>query len=501
MQENTNKAIAINSVILYGRLFITMVTGLFSTRFALQALGVVDYGLFSVVGSIISFIAIINTIMVSTSNRFLAVAIGKGDEKDINEQFNVNLLIHSVLAVLVLVMAIPIGHWYIGNYLNYDGNIESVYTVFDYTIVGSAISIVGIPYNGLLMAKERFIVFSLTDVLSHILIMFTGYILLFHFEEKLLIYTIVRTFTAAYPTIVFILYCRAKFPKIVRLAFVKSKQKYQEVFRFSVWVAYGAVAWVGKYQGAAILVNGFFSTVMNTAMGLANSVNSIVSNIAQNVTKPIAPQITKSYAAGDQPRSERLVSMSSRYSFLVMLLVASPFFVVPDYILGLWLGEVPDYTVTFTILMIVDALIGTLNAGTVDLVFATGKIKWYQLIVNTLSLLAVVAGYFVLKAGFEAYYLQATYCVFSVIIMVVRQIVLNKIMKFNNKQLIMTSFVPSLLVLALFLPCCFIPTVLHPLLQYALCFVYLSALILFVGLRQSERQRMVDFIHRRVLKK
>lgn len=494
MQENTNKAIAVNSIILYGRLFITMITGLFSTRFALQALGVVDYGLFSVVGSIISFIAIINTIMVSTSNRFLAVAIGRGDIKEINEQFNVNMLIHGVLAILVFILAIPIGHWYIENYLNYDGNIEAVYTVYDITIIGSAVSMFGIPYNGLLMAKERFLVFSLPDVISHILIMLTGYVLQFHFEDKLLVYTIARTFLVTYPTIVYIIYCRVKFPEIIRVALVKSKQKYREIFSFSVWVAYGAVAWVGKYQGAAILVNGFFSTVMNAAMGLANSVNGIMSHIAQNVSKPIAPQITKSFAAGDQARSEQLVSMSSRYSFLVMLLVASPFFVIPNYVLSLWLGNVPEYTVTFTILMIVDALINTLNAGTVDLVFATGRIKWYQLIVNTLSLLSLVVAYFVLKAGFAAYYLQVTYCVFSVVIMVVRQIVLNKIMKFNNRQLIITSFVPSLAVLFLFLPCCFIPIVLHPLIQFTLCFVYLTILVIYVGLRRSERQKVLVFI-------
>jgi len=501
MRENTNRAIAINSVILYGRLAIHMVCGLFTTRFVLQALGVVDFGLFSVVGSVISFIAIINTIMVSTSNRFLAVAIGRGNSNEINEQFNVNQVIHVVLAIIVYFSAMLLGHWYIDNYLNYDGNIDSVYKVFDITIIGSAIAIWGIPYNGLLMAKERFLVISVPDALSHILMLVTSYLLLFYFTDKLLVYTIVRTFNTAFPTAIYILFCSVKFPEIVRVTIVKSKEKYREMFQFSIWVAYGAIAWVGKYQGAAILVNTFFSTVMNTAMGLANSVNSIVSNIAQNVSKPIAPQITKCYAAGDYERSQMLVCLSSRYSFLVMLLVASPFFVIPNYVLGLWLGNVPDFTVTFTVLLMVDALINSLNSGIPDLVFATGKIKWYQLIVNSLSLLSIVAAFFVLKAGFEAYYLQITYCVFSFVIMVVRQIVLNKIVKFDNRQLIYTSFVPSLLVFVFFLPCCFIPLILSPLLQFSLCFIFLLNLVYWIGLKKKERQTIIKFISDKVLRR
>ena len=124
MQENTNKALAINSVILYVRLAITSVLGLFTTRFALQALGINDYGIFSVVGSIISFIGIINTIMVSTSNRFIATAIGKNDSNAVNETYNVNLTIYVILSVLLLLFAIPVGDWYIYHFVHYDGSIR-----------------------------------------------------------------------------------------------------------------------------------------------------------------------------------------------------------------------------------------------------------------------------------------------------------------------------------------------------------------------------------------
>ena len=144
MQENTNKSIFVNSIILYVRLFITAVAGLFTTRFALLALGANDFGLFSVVGSVISFIAIINTIMLSTSNRFIATTIGKGNVVKINEIFNVDLVIHILIAIITLAIAYPLGNWYILTYINYDGNIDSVLTVYHVTIIGSVASFVGV---------------------------------------------------------------------------------------------------------------------------------------------------------------------------------------------------------------------------------------------------------------------------------------------------------------------------------------------------------------------
>lgn len=500
MQENTNKAIAINSIISYGRLFITAVCGLLTTRFALAALGVNDFGLFSVVGSIITFVSVINTIMLSTSNRFIAVAIGKGDIDEINKQFNVNLTIHVGIALLVLFVSIPVGSWYIHHFVNYDGDLANVIWVYNVTIIGSVIAILGVPYNGLLIAKERFLVFCLTDVVCHILKLGAAYSLLFYFSNKLYVYALFLTILASIPTIVYWLYCRRIFPDLVRLKFVKDKSKYKAVFNFSVWVGYGAAATIGKTQGAALLVNAFFNTIMNTALGLANAVNSILLMIANNVTRAIAPQITKSYASGNVERSEYLVCLASRASFVFMLIVSSPFLLAPELLFKLWLGTVPDYVIIFTQLMIVDALIGTLNAGIPDLIFATGRIKWYQFIVNTFFLLSVLAAYFVLRAGAPAYYLIITYIVFSLIVLVIRQIVLNKVVNFNNWKLIRESYLPSLAVAACFIPLFFLKGLLSPILLIIVSLFYLVLMVYLIALTKRERILIVTWVKNKISK-
>ena len=488
MQENTNKAIVINTIILYLRLFVSTIAGLFTTRFALQALGVNDFGLFSVIGSIISFIAIINTIMLSTSNRFISVAIGKGDIEEINKQFNVNLVIHTLIALAVLIIAFPLGEWYINNFVNYEGSLDVVVRMYNVTIIGSVISFIGIPYNGLIVAKERFGVFCMTDILSHLVKLGITYSLLFYFKDKLFVYTLTNSVLAAIPTLVYFVYCNVKFRDLVRIKLIKDIKKYKEVFSFSVWVGFGAIASVGKVQGSALIVNVFFSSVMNAALGLANSVNALIKNIAGNATVSIAPQITKNYASGNYGRSEQLVCSACKISYMMMLFIVSPFFIAPEFLFKLWLGSVPDYVVIFTQLLIIDALIGSLNAGIPNLVFATGKIKAYQVIESSILILSIVVAFFVLKAGAPATSLLVVYIVFSVIVLIVRQILLNKLVRFNNKKLFVESYIPSLIVTIAFLPCMFLKGFVNPILAIVITVLYVGIVVYFVGMNKRERE-------------
>lgn len=498
--ENTNRAIAFNSVILYGRMTVNMVCALLTTRFALQALGVIDYGLYAVLGGIISFIAIFNTIMLSTSNRFIAVAIGKGDKDEINKQFNVNLVIHVAIALLALLIAYPIGDWYIPRYVNYDGPLTNAMMVYVVSITASIISFVGVPYNGLLMAKEKFIVFSLVDVVLHILKLIIVWILVYHFENKLLIYTLTMAVMTATPTIVYYIYCNRQYKEIVKFRIVRDGEMYKRVFSFSAWVSVGSVAHIAKNQGAALVINAFFDTVMNTAMGVANSICYYVSLLANGAIQPMQPQITKSYAAGDSKRTDELLIMSTKYSFLLTLLVGSIFLVVPDWLLSLWLGSVPAYASIFLVLLVIDQMVQSFNAGINNIIWASGKIALYQILTSALNLLAIVAGYFVLRYGAPAYYLIITYIVFSVIRFFAIQWSLRKTLNYNNRILWKNSYLPSILVVVAFLPVFLIPSSMHPIIRLVMSIVYLFFLEWFLGLTRNERQRLLAFLRSKINK-
>lgn len=497
MQENTNKAIVVNSIINYSKMIINTILALLTTRFALQSLGITDFGLYSVLGGIISFINLFNVIMVSTCNRFLGIAIGKGDLQEINRAFNVNRTLFTIGALFLLILSYPVGTWYIHNYVNYDGPIENALMVFGFSVMGSILSVLANPYNGLLITKERFLVFSLTDIISHIVRFIVAWMLVYHISSnKLMIYSVTMATMTALPLIVYPLYCRSLFPDIVRWTLVKDKEYYKSVAKFSGWVSYGAVAWMVRNQGAALLVNAFFSTVANTALGIANSLNSYVSLFANNLTQPIQPQITKSYAVGNNQRTDELLIMSTKFSFMMMLLIGAPFFVSAEWILQLWLGEVPPYAVYFTILLIIDNLVISFNSGLSVMLFASGKIALYQIVVNTLRLFAIVVAYFVLKSGAEPYALFYTYIAFSIIIVIATQWCLHKSLNYNNKPLIVHSYLPSCSILICFLLVLFIPNSIHPFFRIVIAEVYLVLLELLLGLSKNERQYVFYIINR-----
>lgn len=501
MKENSNQSIAINSLVLYAKLAIVSICGLLYTRFALQALGQDDYGMYAVVGGMVALIIIANSIMVMVSNRFMAVAIGKGDETEINRTFNVNLIIHSLIAVVTLLIAIPIGHWYIANFVNYSGDMQNVYLVCDISIVASVISFIGVPYNGLLLARERFFVYCSTDVGAALLKLIVTWLLIDHFEHKLLIYALTMAVMTAYPTAVFIIYCRHHFPDVVRLKPVRDRQAYLKVLNFSFGVGIGTLMSMIKLQGTQLIINAFFNTTVNSAIAVANTVNRLILMFASNISKSIAPQIYKSHAVGDESRYTYLVCLSSRLTYLVMLMVSLPFLLIPETLFGLWLKEVPDGTLVFSRLMIVDILIVSLNSGIVDLIFASGKIMEYQVTVNILVALSIVAGFLAVRAGLGGESLFYCYILFSAIIFFIRPILMLRVVKFKISALFRESYLPVFFVTLLTAPVFLLHHHVGALLLLTAAMLWYFIVVWTVGINSTEKKLIANFIKEHINKK
>lgn len=493
--ENSNRSIAINSIVMYVRLAIVSVCGLLYTRFGLQALGAEDYGLYAVVGGIVALMAIANSIMISVSNRYTAVAIAKGQVEDINRTFNVNLIIHITIALLMLLTALPIAHWYISHYVQYAGEMRIVYTICDIAIVASAISFIGVPYNGLLLAKERFFVYCSTDVGAALLKLVVTYLLIDHWENKLLIYALTMAVMTAYPTSVFIRYCRRHFGEMVRFRLVCDHRAYRDVLCFATGVGIGTLVGMIKIQGTQLLINAFFGTLLNSAIAVANTVNSLIQMFAQNISKAIAPQIYKSYAAQDKQRYTYLVCLSSRFTYLVMLAVALPFLLIPETLFGIWLKDIPEGTITFSRLMIIDILIVSLNAGIVDVILASGRIYLYQIVVNTLLALSIVLGGCALWLEMPAQYLFYSYIVFSALIFFIRPIIMLRVVKFDVRTLVRESYLPVLIVTALTVPAWLCREWLNPWLYILMAMLWYGILVWLIGLQRKERQKLIQFLH------
>ena len=495
-----NSRIIKNSGILYVRLLITTIVGLISTRLLLQALGVSDYGLYSIVGGIVILMGFLNTVMMSTTYRYIAYEMGKGNYTGINQVFNISLIIHFCLAVLLILLAETLGRFYIINYLNVpDGKVTDALFVFRFSICGTFFSIISIPYQGLITAQEKFFLRASIEVVRSLSRLGAVFLVIYYLGNRLRLYSVLMMIVMIVPPVLFYLYCNKKNASIIRWNFQKNWSKYKEMIGFSGWIMLGAGAYVGKVQGSALIINSFFGTILNASFGIANQVNTLISMFSKNLSQAAIPQITKSYGGDNIDRSTELVLFISKYSFFLMLLPALPILLEIDFILKLWLKDVPEYTSAFVKLMIIYALIETMNAGIPAVIQASGKIKWFMIIYSTISLLSLPVAYLLFTFGLPPYFITIVYILTLILATLTDLILLKKILSFNVKALIEKVYLRIFVVVVLLLPLFYVRNLITEsfsrfIIISILAVVLYSVVIYFVGIEKRERIGIVNIL-------
>ena len=378
---NSNTKIIKNSGILYLKLIVTSVMTLFTSRLVFQSLGASDFGLYGVVGGIVVIMNIFNTVMISTTYRYIAFEMGKNNTREVNKIFNISLVLHIFLAFIVATLAETFGKYYILHYLNISSDrIKDALFILDVSVLATFFSILSIPFQGLIVAHEKFSIQAAIEIISSILRLFLAITIFYYVGNKLQLYAVIIAVISAAPALVYVLYCRKKYASIISWNFQRDKEKYKEMISYSSFIFLGACACIGKIQGSAIIINLFFGTVLNASFAIANQLNNLVSMFAQNLSQAAIPQITKSYSSGNAERMTQLACYISKYSFFLMLLPALPILLETDFLLSLWMGKVPVETSLFCQLMIVNALVDSMVAGLPAVIQATGKIKYFQII-------------------------------------------------------------------------------------------------------------------------
>ncbi|HEY5368232.1 MAG TPA: hypothetical protein VIJ75_04505 [Hanamia sp.] len=448
-----NSKIVKNSLILYVRLFIVSLVGLFSSRFVLQALGISDFGLYSVIGGIVFMMAFLNNVMVSTTFRFIAFETGTGDNEKVNKLFNISLIIHLFLALLVILFAETIGVYYIKHFLNVPaGKMRDALFVFHLSVFSILFSVVSVPFQGLIIAKENFRISALIEILRSFLALSMVVFLLFYPGDRLRLYAFLIALVSLIPPMLYFFYSRKYYTLLIKWKFQRNKKKYKEMFAFSGWILFGASASAAEIQGSALLINIFFGTLLNAGYGIANQLNKLVLMFSSSINQAFVPQITKSYSGGNETRTNQLMVSSSKYSFLLMLLPALPILLSTDYLLKLWLKEVPPGTAIFIQLMIINSLIAAANAGIPVVIHATGKIKYFQIILSVITLAGLPVSYTLFKLGYPPQVLLITYTVIAIINFFVGQVLLRRIIDFDVIDFFKKVYLPILLVSVSIIP-------------------------------------------------
>lgn len=495
-----NSKIFKNSIILFSRLLFTSVIGLFTSRFVIRSLGVSDFGLYSVVGSVVVMMAFLNTVMTSTTFRYIAFEIGKGNYPGINKVFNISLVIHLGLALLALIFTETIGVYYVNNYLNVEaGKLADALFVLRFSTYTAIFSIVNVPYQGLLIAQENFAVQAIIEIIRSVLGFLVAAALFCYMGDRLKLYALLVAIVNIVPVLLSFVYCKCKYKEIVKWNFQRGKYKYKEMLEFSAWIMIGAAACIGQTTGSALIINAFFGTVLNAAFGIANQVNSVVMIFSRNLAQAAIPQITKSFSSGNTDRTTNLAAYVSKYTMFLMLLPALPILLETDFLLTLWLGKLPPYTVVFCQLMIINALIGTLSSGLPAVVQAIGKIKYFQLVLSTTSLLSLPIAYILFNAGFPPSAILLAFITTAVINVVLWQILLKKIVSFDVVFFIRTVYLKILYVAVFIIPLFGIrelfPAGFSRFIFFSLsAVVWLLTVIYFVGTEKKEKTIFLEIV-------
>ena len=384
---------------LYIRMIFVLCVSLYTSRVLLRTLGVVDYGLYNIVGGIVMMLGFFNGAIVSSTQRFFSYAIGQRDTKNLNSIFSTIVIIQIALAILILLVAESLGLWFVHTQLNIPPDrFEAALWVYHCAIVSFILSILSVPYSALIITHEdmdTYAYISISDILLKLFIIF----LLPHLAfDKLKSYALLLVVVSITITAVYIVFCRIKYPYI-RFIRPRNKELFSTLLSYMGWNLWGNLAAVIMNQGVNILLNLFFGPAVNAARAISYQVNSAINQLTVNFQMAMNPQIVKSYAQGDLGYMHTLVITGAKISFFMILTLSLPIIVGTDVILGLWLGEVPKHAVLFTQLVLVLASIDSISGPLMTAAQATGKIKKYQTVVGILLILNLPVSYVALLLG------------------------------------------------------------------------------------------------------
>ncbi len=498
-----NNRIAKNTLMLYFRMILTMLVSLYTSRVVLNTLGVEDYGTYSVVGSAVTMFGMVNGAMTSATQRFLTFDIGRIDNIQLRKTFNATQIIHIGIALFILILAETIGLWFLNNKLILpEGRMEAARWVYHFSVLSFIFTIIQSPYSALIIAREKMSVYAYLSILEVLLKLFIVFLLAYISFDKLKLYSILIFVVSFIIAAFYRIYSRIHFEE-TKFLIVKDKSLYKTLTSYSIWNLFGAASLVAKSQGVGIILNIFFGTIVNAALGVANQVSGTVTSFVSNFQMASNPQIIKSYATDDKDYMINLVIRTSKFSFFLLFILTLPVILEIQYILKFWLKLVPEYTAIFTILILINALIDSVSRSLMAAVTATGKIRVYQLVIGGLSLLILPISYLFFKLEYPPKSIFIVSICIAIVAFVGRLFFVKKqIPEFSIRQFIQEVLVRNIpvVMLSLIIPFIFRSNM-HPgLMRLSLVVLSSSGISIiafyYIGLKNNEKLFMQNVLMR-----
>lgn len=495
-QINKSKRLAKNTVLLYVRMLLTMFIGLYTSRVVLHALGVEDYGIYNVVGGLVTMFTVLSGSLSAAISRFITFELGKGNKDRLKRVFSTSINIQFILIAFIVVLMETIGLWF----LNYKmvisaERLTAANWVFQFSVLTFAMNLWSVPYNAAIIAHEKMSAFAYIGILDSLCRLGVAFMITYSNFDHLIYYALLLMIVGIIIRLIYGFYCKRNFDETI-YHFVLDKSLLNDMFSFAGWNFIGAAAGVCRTTGVNILINLFYGANVNAARGLSVQLNNAISGFANNFMTALNPQITKAYAEEDFHYMNMLLFKGTKLAYFLLMLISMPVLIETDLLLSIWLKQVPDYAIVFVQYILIFAMCESLSGPLITAMLATGNIKRYQIIVGGTNLLNLPISYFLLKIFRFENFPQITMVVaivLSIVCLFERLILMRKMIKLDSfgfiHNVISPVFFVTILVLVLSMIShnLIVTNTLTSIINLVIVLFFSCILIYTVGISKNER--------------
>lgn len=500
-----NKRIAKNTMALYFRTFITMIVGLYTGRVMLQALGIENYGINSVVGGIVAMSSLITSTMSAAIQRYLTYGLGRGDKNKLKLTFSTAVTVQIVMSAIVVLALETIGLWFLNCKAQIpDGRMYAANWVLQCSIMSLVVGLISTPYNAVIVAHEKMSIYAYTSIAEAVLKLAICFAIMMFGGDRLILFAILQVFIGIGIRLFYGWYCGRNFGEAHYCIKVFDKGLLKELAVFSGWNMFGNTVYVFNTQGVSMLINVFFGVVYNAAQGVANAISSCIEQFVTNFTVAFNPQITKMYAAKEYEQCYRLVNRGSRLTFMLMLIFFVPAFIEADTLLALWLGEVPEMAALFLRFILFNSLTMLFTQPLYTLIQAQGNIKRYTIEVAFVGIGMFPFVWFAYKMGAPVWVSYPIAIATRVFTVIVRLKTLDRLTTYKWKTFVTDVLCKIMIVfiLAFTIPYSFTyffeDTVLRFLIMVPSSVIWVGFVLFTFGLETNERSLVKEYICKKI---
>lgn len=506
MSIQSNTKLIKNTLFLYIRMLLTLLVSLYTSRIILFELGVDDYGIYNVVGGVVSMFSVISGSLSSAISRFITFELGTGNIKNLTKVFSTSITIQFALSLFIIIIAESIGVWFLNNQINLPPNrLYAANWVFQFSLLTFIINLLSIPYNACIIAHEKMSAFAYISIVEASNKLLIAFLISISPIDNLIFYAILNFIIAIIIRSIYTIYCKRNFEEC-NYKFSFDKNQFKSMFGFAGWNLLGSSSFLLKDQGVNILLNIFFGPAINAARSISLQINNAITMFIANFMTALDPQITKSYAEGRKDITHNLILKGTKFSYLLLLCISTPVLLNIDFILSFWLKEVPIYTKEFATLILVLSLIDIIYRPLLTGHLATGNIKSLQIIVGGINLLILPISYIFLKLGFAPTITVYVTIFFSIIGLFIRIHLYNKIEDFPLHQYL-TKVILRIVITSLII---FIstliykdldkgsPTLLSTFISCCASFIYTLIISFTICINKKERKYIFKIIKNKV---